>query len=83
MVGFHASKPGISTSSCDSAKHQIANWMQFPLNDPTLYAEFVEITQDLIKDFCLETTGYRIIINGGSYQDFRHLHFHLVAGEAH
>lgn len=64
-------------------KRQIENWMQLPLNDPALYAEFVEITQDLIKDFFLETTGYRIITNGGNYQDFPHLHIHLVAGEAY
>lgn len=63
-------------------KRQITNWMQLPLDDPALYAEFVALTQGMIKDFCLEDAGYRIIVNGGINQDFPHLHIHLVAGNA-
>jgi histidine triad (HIT) family protein len=63
-------------------KRQIANWMQLPVDDPVLYAEFVTLTQCMIKDFCLEEAGYRIIVNGGGNQDFPHLHIHLVAGNA-
>jgi histidine triad (HIT) family protein len=63
-------------------KRQIANWMQLPLDDPALYAEFVALTQSMIRDFCLEDAGYRMIVNGGINQDFAHLHIHLVAGKA-
>jgi histidine triad (HIT) family protein len=63
-------------------RRQIANLMQLPVEDPALYAEFVALTQGMIKDFCLEDAGYRLIVNGGINQDFPHLHIHLVAGEA-
>lgn len=63
-------------------KRQIKNWMQLPVEDAALYAEFVALTQGMIKDFCLEAAGYRMIVNGGIHQDFPHLHIHLVAGEA-
>lgn len=63
-------------------KHEIANWMQLPMDDPALYTEFVALTQSMIKDFYLEDAGYRIIVNGGINQDFPHLHIHLVAGKA-
>ncbi len=63
-------------------KRKITNWMELPQNDPVLYAEFVALTQGMIKDFCLEAAGYRLIVNGGIHQDFPHLHIHLVAGDA-
>ena len=27
----------------------------------------------------MEAGGYRLLVNGGAYQDVPHLHFHLVA----
>ena len=62
-------------------KREIDDWMSLPLEDPALYADFVELSQGMIRDFCLEETGYRLIINGGPYQTFPHLHAHLVAGD--
>jgi len=29
--------------------------------------------------FCHPTPAYRLIVNGGEYQDFPYLHFHLVS----
>lgn len=63
-------------------KRQITNWMHLPFEESGLYAEFVALTQGMIKDFCLEDAGYRLIVNGGVNQDFPHLHIHLVAGKA-
>jgi diadenosine tetraphosphate (Ap4A) HIT family hydrolase len=37
--------------------------------------------QSLITEFKLEEGGYRLILNGGEYQDFPQLHFHLTSGE--
>jgi diadenosine tetraphosphate (Ap4A) HIT family hydrolase len=33
--------------------------------------------QSLVDEFQL--TAYRLIVNGGEYQDFPQLHFHLIA----
>lgn len=64
-------------------KRRIANWLALPIDDLPLYSEFIGITLGMIRDFCLEEAGYRLIINGGKYQSFPQLHFHLVAGEAY
>ena len=34
----------------------------------------------LVGEFNLESAGYRLIVNGGKYQDIPELHFHLVSG---
>jgi len=36
--------------------------------------------QTLVRRFDLEKRGYRLIANGGAYQDVDMLHFHLVSG---
>jgi len=35
--------------------------------------------QDLVGQLGLES--YRLIVNGGKYQDFPYLHFHLVSDD--
>ena len=37
--------------------------------------------QSLIAELNLEEPGYRLILNGGEYQDFPQLHFHLISGD--
>jgi diadenosine tetraphosphate (Ap4A) HIT family hydrolase len=45
-------------------------------------ADLISCVRQLVEDFALENSGYRLIVNGGSYQDFPWLHFHLVSGLA-
>lgn len=81
-LAFTHPKPVYPVHILIVSKRKITNWMQLPVDDPALYAGFVTLTQSMIKDFCLEDAGYRLIVNGGIHQDFPHLHIHLVAGEA-
>jgi histidine triad (HIT) family protein len=43
--------------------------------------DLVLIVQSLVLEFNLEA-GYRLITNGGIYQDIPILHFHLISGES-
>jgi histidine triad (HIT) family protein len=46
-------------------------------SDPFL-AELVTTVQFLVNEYHL--SAYRLIVNGGEYQEFPHLHFHLISG---
>jgi histidine triad (HIT) family protein len=50
-------------------------------SDPGFWQELIELTQSMIRDFELTAAGYRLITNGGPFQTFPLLHFHLVTGE--
>jgi diadenosine tetraphosphate (Ap4A) HIT family hydrolase len=39
----------------------------------------MQVIQSLVVEFRLEEIGYRLIVNGGKYQDVPQLHFHLVS----
>jgi histidine triad (HIT) family protein len=45
-------------------------------------AEIPGIVHQLVELFQLNLEGYRLITNGGAYQEVKILHFHFVAGES-
>jgi histidine triad (HIT) family protein len=51
-----------------------------PMKDEFLPDLFVTVSK-LVDELGLEQKGYRLIINGGEYQEFPQLHFHLVSGK--
>ena len=50
-----------------------------PMEDEFL-TDLFSTVRTLIKEMDLEKKGYRLIVNGGEYQEFPQLHFHLVSG---
>jgi diadenosine tetraphosphate (Ap4A) HIT family hydrolase len=47
--------------------------------DPAILRDFLALVAELVRQYRLDECGYRLITNGGKYQDVRLLHFHLVA----
>ena len=47
--------------------------------DVDFAADLFETVKSLVAEFGLEQAGYRLIVNGGAYQDVAQLHFHLIA----
>jgi diadenosine tetraphosphate (Ap4A) HIT family hydrolase len=40
-------------------------------------ADLVTVVQSLVAEYHLP--DYRLLVNGGEYQEFPHLHFHLIS----
>jgi histidine triad (HIT) family protein len=49
-----------------------------PVADASFLADLFAAVQSLVDEYRLP--AYRLIVNGGGYQDFSCLHFHLVSG---
>ena len=52
------------------------------VRDFSLIEEIFQIAQKLIQKYELDKTNFRIITNGGEYQDSKYLHFHLISGSS-
>mgnify|MGYP003835156653 FL=1 len=65
-------------------KKPVIDWLSVEPDhtDMAVMQEFIELTQSMIREYQLTNTGYRLIMNGGNYQTFPHLHVHLVSGDA-
>ncbi len=75
-------KPGYLVHILMIPKKAISDWLSFPVDEPEIYSEFIQLSQRLIRKEGLEKTGYRLIINGGEYQLIPQLHVHLVSGDS-
>lgn len=51
-----------------------------PVADSDFLIDLYATVQKLVKQLGLAEDGYRLIVNGGKYQDFPYLHFHLISG---
>jgi diadenosine tetraphosphate (Ap4A) HIT family hydrolase len=53
--------------------------MELSATDLDFYADLVQTVQSLVAEFDLEKGGYRLVVNGGDYQEVQQLHFHLIS----
>jgi histidine triad (HIT) family protein len=81
LVCFHHPRPEYPIHILLVPKEEIRDLLQFdPENQAFLRDLFTEVFR-LVQELSLEQKGYRLILNGGDYQDFPQLHFHLIGGE--
>lgn len=77
LIAFHHPSPSYKFHVLLVPKKQIASLAQFDVQDTAFLTDLYSATQSLVDEFQLK--AYRLIVNGGEYQDFPHLHFHLVS----
>ena len=79
LVALHHPHPSYPTHLLILPKKVLPSLMDLNRDDQSLLGEVMEAVQILIKQYELEKTGYRLIVNGGKYQDMPQLHFHLIS----
>lgn len=79
ILAFHHTKPSWTTHIVIVPKVHITNLLE--VSDFSLISEIFETIQKLVIKYNLNQTNFRIVTNGGSFQDSKHLHFHLLSGE--
>ncbi len=79
ILAFYHTKPNWTIHIVIIPKKHVTRFIE--LEDMGLIKEIFQVAQDIIKEKGLAESNYKIITNGGSFQDSQHLHFHLVSGE--
>jgi histidine triad (HIT) family protein len=79
LLAFHHPKPAYPFHVLLVPKQAISNLMALDPDQAGFLTDLVATVQSLVDEFQLP--AYRLILNGGEYQDFPHLHFHLISGE--
>ncbi|HET6823655.1 MAG TPA: HIT domain-containing protein [Anaerolineales bacterium] len=58
-------------------KKAVASLKEFDSADTAFLTDVYSTVQNIVSEFQL--SAYRLILNGGEYQDFPQLHFHLIS----
>ena len=77
LLAFHHPSPGYKFHVLIVPKKQVTSLANLDPQDAAFLTDLYSTVQSLVDEFQL--TAYRLIVNGGEYQDFPHLHFHLIS----
>ncbi|MCI0549835.1 MAG: HIT domain-containing protein [Anaerolineae bacterium] len=77
LMAFHHPNPAYQFHVLLVPKKAVASLKDFDSTDITFLSDLYSTVQSLVEEFHL--AAYRLIVNGGEYQDFPQLHFHLIS----
>lgn len=77
LMAFHHPKPSYKFHVLLVPKKAVVSLKDLDPTDPTFLIDLYSTVQSLVDEFHL--SAYRLIVNGGDYQDFPQLHFHLIS----
>jgi histidine triad (HIT) family protein len=79
VLAFYHTKPSYELHIVVAPRQHVVSLVD--LESMALVNEIFDLVKRAILRLKLQETNYRIITNGGSFQDSKHLHFHLVSGK--
>jgi len=77
LIAFHHPSPSYQVHILLVPKRQVQTLADLDPGDNAFLTDLYSTVQSLVKE--LDLSAYRLIVNGGEYQDFPHLHFHLIS----
>jgi histidine triad (HIT) family protein len=77
LIAFHHPSPSYKVHILLVPKRQVQTLADLDPGDNAFLTDLYSTVQNLVKE--LDLKAYRLIVNGGEYQDFPHLHFHLIS----
>ena len=77
LMAFHHPTPSYPFHVLLVPKKAVLSLKELDTNDSAFLSDLYSTVQSLIDEFHL--SAYRLIVNGGEYQDFPQLHFHLIS----
>ncbi len=77
LLAFYHPKPVYPFHVLIVPKKAVQTLSDLDLNDSAFLKDLFSVVQNIVEEFHL--SAYRLIVNGGDYQDFPQLHFHLIS----
>lgn len=81
LLAFYHPAPVYPVHILIIPRRAVASLETLDSRDAAFMLDLFEVVQSLVRELGLAQNGYRLIANGGTFQDFPLLHFHLVSGE--
>lgn len=82
LLAFHHPRPLHPVHILLVPRRAIPALTDLTAQDDAFLSDLFETARLLVQDLDLVAAGYRLVVNGGAYQDIPQLHFHLISGLA-
>jgi histidine triad (HIT) family protein len=79
LLAFHHPQPSHRIHILIVPKRAYHSILDIPSDDSAFLRDLLETLRELVQELDLEQHGYRLVLNGGEYQDVHLLHFHLIS----
>jgi histidine triad (HIT) family protein len=80
LITFRHPRPSYPLHILIVPKKALNSLVDLGSEDAEFLVDLFATVGSLVSEFELEAAGYRLIANGGSFQDVPQLHFHLISG---
>ncbi|MBI5297789.1 MAG: HIT domain-containing protein [Chloroflexi bacterium] len=77
LIAFQHPKPSYPFHALLVPKKAVTSLADLDPTDSAFLADLYSTVQSLVQEYRLP--AYRLIVNGGEFQDFPQLHFHLIS----
>ena len=77
LMAFHHPRPSYVFHVLLVPKKAVPSLIEFDPAEAAFLTDLYATVQSLVNEFQLP--AWRLIVNGGEYQDFPQLHFHLIS----
>jgi histidine triad (HIT) family protein len=79
LMAFYHPKPSYPLHILLVPKKALHSLGDLTAADSNFMTDLFETVNSLVAELNVEQSGYRLICNGGAYQEVPHLHFHLIS----
>jgi histidine triad (HIT) family protein len=79
LLAFHHPQPAYPLHILIVPRRALSGLEALTETDQDFLVDLFVVVQSLVVEFELAESGYRLVANGGIYQQFPQLHFHLIS----
>jgi histidine triad (HIT) family protein len=79
LVDFRHPQPAYPIHVLIMPKKQVASLEALDPADSAFLTDLFATAQNLVREFGLAAAGCKLIVNGGTFQEFPQHHFHLIS----
>jgi histidine triad (HIT) family protein len=81
VLAFQHTRPSFPVHIIVIPKRHISSFLTLTAEDNEIVLELVRVIKDIAAKVEKEQGAARILTNVGTYQDSKHLHFHVISGK--
>jgi histidine triad (HIT) family protein len=82
VLAYHHTRPFWTAHVVVIPKRHIASLLTLEASDELLLLELLTVVREVAREVLAEHGACRVLTNLGKYQDSKHLHWHVCAGES-